>query len=188
MMECYASRSTTTLSTFILLFAIAAIFNYVSSFLFTQAPTGRVELQHVVDMTVHPYLQADQSHLRFFVEGDFSSAFQWNTHQLFAYIFVRYNTTNYVRNEVIIWDSIISNVKRAKFNYTGIFNKYPLRSVGRELRGKTIELVLAYRYMPVVGLMKEHIVTSSHVQLPQQYFYASQKDHDDARLLYQQDD
>lgn len=53
----------------------------------------------------------DYAVIRFSLSADLSSLFTWNTKQVFVYVSATWpnSTSNHVSNEVVIWDSIITN-------------------------------------------------------------------------------
>ena len=94
----------------------------------------------------------DLAYLTIDFKADFSSLFDWNTKQLFIYIFAEYSTPNNVClvimnvqiylnslssqcvNQVVLWDKIILRGEKAIINYKEINGKYPFFDDGTGLR------------------------------------------------------
>lgn len=168
-MNNYFNRINAVLCTFIACLSLVALFNYGSSYLFPHSPTGTLENIKIYDMTVNNYLQCDESNISMTINADLSSAFNWNTKQLYVYVTGSYTTLKNVRNEVTIWDTIVTE-SDAVFKLKNELNKYSLRDEARLLRGRDVELILKYKYMPIVGSSREYFVNSSKILLPMKYF------------------
>ena len=119
------------------------------------------------------------------MKGDLSSCFSWNTKQLFAYIKVVYETERHVRNEVrellsrikvfweisltvgplrvttghlqqvTVWDKVMTSTEEARIE-EAFLSKYALVDNGSDLRGRDVNLTLAWNVMPYIG---EHLNT-----------------------------
>ena len=117
------------------------------------------------------------------MKGDLSSCFSWNTKQLFAYIKVVYETERHVRNEVrellsrikvfweisltvgplrvttghlqqvTVWDKVMTSTEEARIE-EAFLSKYALVDNGSDLRGRDVNLTLAWNVMPYIG---EHL-------------------------------
>ena len=123
--------------------------------------------------------------MSFQMKGDLSSCFSWNTKQLFAYIKVVYETERHVRNEVrellsrikvfweisltvgplrvttghlqqvTVWDKVMTSTEEARIE-EAFLSKYALVDNGSDLRGRDVNLTLAWNVMPYIG---EHLNT-----------------------------
>merc|ERR1719188_1467715 len=112
----------------------------------------------------------DQSTLSFNMEYDLTSEFHWNMNQLFVYLVASYNDTTNKRNEVAIWDRIVTDEEEALFSAKEMMVEYPLRDQFKELRGRDVRLHLRYRTMPIVGQMHTKELVAADFNLPQDYF------------------
>lgn len=168
-MESYTGRANAVLVTFSTVLAICAAANYMSSFLTPQTPIGDVQLTEIFDLTVNNQLKSDQMNIQFHIKTDLTSAFQWNTKQLFVYVVCSYQTQKNKFNEVVVWDRIIEKAEDAIIDQN-VVNKYPLRDQYRLLKTRNVTLQLRYRYMPIVGIMKEYFVAESSFTTPSEYF------------------
>ncbi|PHJ25055.1 signal peptidase [Cystoisospora suis] len=169
-MDTYLNRLNSVVCTLLACLSLAAIGNYFSIYLLQSSPTGRVAVSQVYEFGVNTALQSEQAHLALDIEADLTSCFNWNTKQLFVYVVVRYETPKNKRNEVIIWDSIISDPEDAFIELESVTSKYPLRDHGKGLRNRNVTVSLEYVYHPIVGLMQSHPVASSTYTLPSSYF------------------
>merc|ERR1719223_1930202 len=95
--------------------------------------------------------------------------------QLFVYLVASYNTSTNVRNEVTLWDLIVSNIDEAELAAKALSVEYPLRDQKRELRGRNIRLHLRYRTMPIVGVMYTKEISTGDFMAPEEYFRAGGK-------------
>lgn len=165
-------RMNTIFCSFVTVLGSAATLNHLTTWLpqFRASPMAEVSLNKVHDLTVNTYLNMEQSTLSFNVSHDLSSEFNWNMNQLFVYVVASYNDTSNKRNEVTIWDRIVTNKEEAVFSWKSLMVEYPLRDQFRELRGKNINLHLRYRTMPITGLMYPKEVASCSFQAPKEHF------------------
>jgi len=92
-----------------------------------------------------------QAVLSFNMKSDLSSCFSWNTKQLFAYIKVVYETDKHVRNEVTVWDKVIKTTEDHKVVDEVFLSKYKLVDNGAGLRGRDVNVTLAWNVMPYIG-------------------------------------
>eukprot|EP00920_Eleutheroschizon_duboscqi_P016006 GHVT01037542.1.p1 GENE.GHVT01037542.1~~GHVT01037542.1.p1 ORF type:complete len:118 (+),score=22.50 GHVT01037542.1:1819-2172(+) len=91
--------------------------------------------------------QGDRANTVFRLSADFSSCFNWNTKQLFVFVMATYSTPRNFRNEVVVWDQIVTDAKDAKIELEEQLNKYPILDDGKGLRGANVKLELRYRYL-----------------------------------------
>ena len=95
----------------------------------------------------------DQAFVRFDLDADFRSIWNWNTHKLFIYIVAVYETKDFERNEVVIWDRIINKKSETKIKARDEFNKYSLKDYGHGLRGTEVKFEVRYNIMPWMGAL-----------------------------------
>ncbi|CBZ56038.1 putative signal peptidase complex subunit 3, related [Neospora caninum Liverpool] len=169
-MDTYLNRGNAVICTLLAALALAALGNHFSTYLLQADPIGEVSIAEVYEFGVNHALQGEQAQVALNIQADLTSCFNWNTKQLFVYVIVRYETPKNSRNEVIIWDHIITDPEDAVLGLEGVINKYPLRDHGRGLRNRTVTVSLEYAYHPVVGVIKSGHVTSSTYTLPSTYF------------------
>ncbi|EEA07204.1 signal peptidase subunit family protein [Cryptosporidium muris RN66] len=176
-MESTLSRINILVCTFVAALATCAAGNFVTSLFYKPNPSGVVEFHSVLDIGISPYLRNDQANIAFNMKISLKDIFQWNTNQLFVYVYATYQNQDTPINNVIIWDHIISNPKLdANSDLIGIINEYPIRDIGRHLRNQKFKLNIAYCYMPIVGFIHyKQLGTSKMAKLPSHYFQYNQK-------------
>jgi signal peptidase complex subunit 3 len=101
--------------------------------------------------------------------ADFRKMWTWNTAHIFAYVVADYETKSHVRNEVVIWDTILSSKADALISRTGQWNKYSLRDHGYGLRGADVSLQLRYSIMPHMGVLMYGAHGEHNFTLPSAY-------------------
>ena len=84
------------------------------------------------------------------MKADLSSCFGWNTKQLFCYIKVVYETEDHVRNEVTVWDKVVNKEEDMRVDEV-FLSKYRLVDNGMGLRGREVNVTLAWNVMPYIG-------------------------------------
>mmetsp|Transcript_8619 Transcript_8619/g.15950 ORF Transcript_8619/g.15950 Transcript_8619/m.15950 type:complete len:152 (+) Transcript_8619:131-586(+) len=127
----------------VLCFAVA-----LTEIFFHSDPSVDLRLNNVHYFKQHR--RNDEMVLSFNMKSDLSSCFGWNTKQLFAYIKIVYETKKHGRNEVIVWDTIIRSREEAGIDDT-FMSKYKLVDNGADLRGRNVNVTLAWNVMPYIG-------------------------------------
>lgn len=170
-MDSFFSRINIIFCSFIVSLACCAAGNYVSSFAYKEPPVGNAGLHSILDMGISPYLRNDQANIALNIFVELSESLNWNTNQIFAFIYASYEN-NKKQNLVTVWDDIFSkNSNKTNHSIKGMINKYPIRDIERNLRNKDVNLNIAFCYMPVVGSIKYHHFKMSKVEkLPANYF------------------
>merc|ERR1712048_1438265 len=116
------------------------------------------------------YLNMDQATLSFNLSHDLTSEFNWHMNQLFVYMVASYNDTSNKRNEVTLWDRVVTNVEEATLSADKLMVEYPMRDQYKELKGRDIRLHLRYRTMPITGIMYEKEVAVVDFKAGDDYF------------------
>ncbi|CAK0911711.1 unnamed protein product [Prorocentrum cordatum] len=137
---------------------------------FATSSTGDIALNKVHDLTINTYLKMDQCMLSFDISHNLTSEFNWNMNQLFVYVVASYNSSSNKRNEVTIWDRIVTNSREAYLVAQSLKVEYPLRDQYQELRGKNVLLEVRYRTMPITGIMYTKQVGSHVFPVNTEYF------------------
>eukprot|EP00914_Ancora_sagittata_P032190 GHVO01065189.1.p1 GENE.GHVO01065189.1~~GHVO01065189.1.p1 ORF type:complete len:171 (+),score=17.73 GHVO01065189.1:15-527(+) len=168
-MHTHSARLGALVSTLVICLGIGSTFNYVTSFGWAMNPSGEIGSPKVYSLGTSKELNSDRAILQFSLDADLTSAFQWNTKQLFVYVTAEYETPKNGRNSVVIWDQIIQNKKDAKFSKRAS-NKYPLTDQHHStLIGNNITLHLKFSYMPHFGITTDHAVAAALVAFPSRY-------------------
>ncbi|KAH6639067.1 signal peptidase subunit-domain-containing protein [Boeremia exigua] len=94
-------------------FTIAAVIA-LSSFVSPQAPSATVALRNVQVVKGRPhyysYKKEEYAHIKFDLDTDLTSLFNWNTKQVFLYLKAVYpGTPSEPASEAIIWDAIVAS-------------------------------------------------------------------------------
>jgi signal peptidase complex subunit 3 len=98
----------------------------------------------------------DQAILSLGINADLRTVFNWNVKQLFVYITAEYETEANVLNQVVVWDSIITDEAHAWIRSDFVVNKYSLTDQGYGLRDNNVTLVMNWNTVPATGLLTLH--------------------------------
>mmetsp|Transcript_26316 Transcript_26316/g.59900 ORF Transcript_26316/g.59900 Transcript_26316/m.59900 type:complete len:189 (-) Transcript_26316:191-757(-) len=171
-MDSHSARANTIFCSFVTVLGTMAVLNHMTAYMprFQATPTGKISLNKVHDLTVNTFLNMDQCMFSFNMSHDLTTEFNWNMNQLFVYLVASYNETSNKRNEVTIWDRIVTNEEEAKLASNNLMVEYPLRDQYKELRGRDIRLHLRYRTMPITGIMYTKEVGVARFQQKNDYF------------------
>lgn len=136
--------------------------------------TGTIKLAASpnLEFTEFKQYKADQVRFDFDLSLDLSTEYSWNVNQLYVFVVASYETSKNERNEIIIYDKIVRELKDYKINLKQARIKYPLRDEHRNtLAGKNVQLSVRYQVMPVFGLMQTKDVPKAVAKLtiPNQY-------------------
>ena len=64
------------------------------------------------------------------LDADFSRLFHWNTKQLFLYLVLEYETPNYERNQIVVWDRIVRRTgDNHRISINKLKNKYAVNDI-----------------------------------------------------------
>jgi|EP00908_Phaeocystis_cordata_P012452 signal peptidase complex subunit 3 len=118
-------------------------------------PTIDLTVQRVVLRKIYG-AGHDQAILSIGIDADLRSVFNWNVKQLFVYVTAEYETEDNVLNQVVVWDSIISEESQARIRTDTVVNKYSLIDQGYGLRDNNISLCLNWNIVPSTGLLTLH--------------------------------
>ncbi|KAL8953776.1 MAG: hypothetical protein Q9222_000393 [Ikaeria aurantiellina] len=92
-----------------------AIIVALSITVISQAPSAAIELRNVQVVKGRPHYHSpkreEYAHIRFDLDADLASLFNWNTKQLFVWITATYPSLNpsHPPSQAIIWDTIINS-------------------------------------------------------------------------------
>lgn len=70
---------------------------------------------------------------------------------MYVYVVAEYMSSSHPRNEVIVWDSIVSRKTDSVIHRKGQYNKYSLKDHGYGLRGVDVKLKFKYNILPYMG-------------------------------------
>lgn len=123
------------------------------SYLQLRASKPTVDL-HVSELSFVRALKkerCDQAYVKFDLDADFTQMWTWNIHHMYVYVVAEYQTETHRRNEVVIWDAILSGKENGMIKGKGRYNKYSLKDHGYGLRGKDVVVRLKYNILPYMG-------------------------------------
>lgn len=87
----------------------------------------------------------------FLRQKDFTKMWSWNINHMYVYVVAEYMSSSHPRNEVVVWDSIVSRRVDAVIHRKGQYNKYSLKDHGYGLRGADVKLKFKYNILPYMG-------------------------------------
>lgn len=172
-MDSYSARANSIFCTFVTVLGTTAVMNHLTTWLpnLQTDVKATIQLGKVHDLTVNTYYNMDQCTLSFDADLELESEFHWNMNQLFLYLVATYNDTSNMRNEVTIWDDIVTRSNMNSFKSSGPkMIEYPLRDQFKELRGRDIRLHVRYRTMPITGFMYMKEVATVDFKTDNEYF------------------
>mmetsp|Transcript_5182 Transcript_5182/g.15501 ORF Transcript_5182/g.15501 Transcript_5182/m.15501 type:complete len:172 (+) Transcript_5182:280-795(+) len=169
-MNSYTSRLN-TLATHAVscLAALACVVIAVSYVTPRPVPEVEISLQGVKALRVSRYDKSDHALLKINLRTDLTKVFDWNVKGIYVSVFAEYATDAHPRNQVVIWDSVISKRARAKVRKSSELAKYALKDYGQNLRSREIVLRVRYVVMPYVGAMEVYTVGNHSSTLPEEY-------------------
>lgn len=111
----------------------------------------------------------DRALFTFDLEADLRGVWNWNVKQLFCYITADFVTPSNVRNELVVWDKVVTAPAGAVFSMLDHQIKYPLIDQHRELRGAALSLTLHWDVMPITGIIYAGSGGKHSIILPERY-------------------
>ena len=86
------------------------------------------------------------------LKADLSPYWTWNTKQIFVFLQAEYTTKMNKVNQVSLWDEIILSKAKAKATGSKFKQEYHFNDQGNNLRGRDLNLTLAWNVVPRVGM------------------------------------
>ncbi|KAF6226037.1 hypothetical protein HO173_012527 [Letharia columbiana] len=108
-----------------------AILTALSVVFTTQEPSAKIELRNVQVVKGRPHYYSpkkeEYAHIKFDLDADFTSLFNWNTKQLFVWVVATYPSPDASSlSQAVIWDTIINSHSQSHpFNPLQLFTKPP---------------------------------------------------------------
>lgn len=93
----------------------------------------------------------ENARFKFDLVADFSNVVDWNTKQIFAYVYVELDEEDKSDNKLVIWDKILTNKNNMYINYKNLKSKYSIWDYDPKLSGRSGQLKLGYNIQPHVG-------------------------------------
>ncbi|CAN8068491.1 unnamed protein product [Agarophyton chilense] len=131
------------------LVAIGSSFSYVQ--LRTSSPSVDLQMTEMRFLRQLYRERCDQAYIRFDINADFRNMWSWNINHMYVYVVAEYESPTHSRNEVVVWDNILSGRKDGLIAKKGQYNKYSLKDHGYGLRNAHVTLKLKYNILPYMG-------------------------------------
>ncbi|TID14777.1 hypothetical protein CANINC_004448 [Pichia inconspicua] len=118
----------------------------------------------------------ENARFKFDLVADFSNVVDWNTKQIFTYIYVElddeHNETEskIQNNKLIIWDKILTDKSSMYINYRNLKSKYSIWDYEAQLAGRTGKFKLGYNVQPQFGPL-----TFGDVDLEERFIFPEPK-------------
>lgn len=135
-----------------MLFVLVSIGSSVS-YMQLKSSSPKVELE-ISEMSFLRRLskeRCDQAYIKFELLADFEKMWSWNINHMYVYVVAEYESATHPRNEVVVWDAIVSHRNQSVIRRKGQYNKYSLKDHGYGLRGTDVTLKFKYNILPYMG-------------------------------------
>jgi signal peptidase complex subunit 3 len=105
----------------------------------------------------------ENARFKFDLVADFSNIVDWNTKQIFVYVYVELDdvpetsssssssSLSDQSNKLVIWDKILTDKNNMYINYKNLKSKYSIWDYKSELNGRKGQFKLGYNIQPHVG-------------------------------------
>ncbi|KAF3927157.1 hypothetical protein ABW20_dc0101544 [Dactylellina cionopaga] len=131
----------------------------LTSYLYPMNPTASLKVNDVavVKRRSGGYYSTrlnEYANIKFDLDADFDSLYNWNTKQIFVWISASYGGDRFPSNEVVIWDKIIpASAPSKKLSYKNIKAKYNIHDITGEYSNRNASLKLSWNVQPHVGVL-----------------------------------
>eukprot|EP00474_Spongospora_subterranea_P008511 CRZ08969.1 hypothetical protein [Spongospora subterranea] len=125
-----------------------------------------VDIKSLAHTRGHHY-SFDEAKLRFSIDCDFSSMFNWNVKQLFVYVQASYISPKKVENRLVLWDQIMPRDSNHKIRLDQQLPEYKLYDILSELGQANMTVSIHCDVMPSVGLLHSRHGHSHVLTLPE---------------------
>jgi len=129
----------------------------LTSFIFPETPIAQVNVQNVnVAARRSGYYSSrtnEYATIKFDLDADLSTLFNWNTKQLFVYITATYPGKTYPKNEAVIWDLIIPSKSDSILSLKNTRSKYNIHDITGEFNLRNATLEFFWNVQPHVGVL-----------------------------------
>lgn len=144
------TRANTVFTFFATVISVVCVLVTITDVFHKSDPPISIQLTEVKRLATHRGKQ-DQAAIAMKLNADLTSAFSWNTKQLFVFVQAEYETPENKVNQVVLWDRIIERKEDAHIKVRNLKQKYAFIDQGRNLRGLPLNLTVAWNVMPKVG-------------------------------------
>jgi Signal peptidase subunit len=136
------------------------------------APTVALGLSEEAALRRLPRERCDQATLRFDLDADLRPLWSWNVNHMYVSVVAGYVSGSHVRNEIVVWDYIVSGREEAVLKLQRQMNKYSLKDHGYGLKGAEVDLSFRYSIMPHMGVLMYGEQAGQTFTLPAEYLGA----------------
>ena len=129
------------------------------------------KLEKVEKFGIHPYFDEEYVQIRFNLNCDLTEVFDWNTHLIFPFISIEYDSEKSKYNQITIWDDIIMRENPEKHNIK-LKNKkteYFISDKYKQLRGRKVRVFFNWEHMPIVGINYRRKIQVGEFTMPSDY-------------------
>jgi signal peptidase complex subunit 3 len=170
-MDSYTNRGSTIFTAWTTCLGFFAVLNHLTYYRNEPVVAGEVAAVHIEDLTLNQQFGADQLNVAMNISADFLPELRnWNMKLLFAYVVAEYETPEYGRNLITIWDQPVKSMTKANLVLPNVMNEYPVRDKLKELKGRNITLQLRYRTVPIIGWLFTKDLIPGFIEAPMKYF------------------
>ena len=115
------------------------------------------------------YKGIDRAVLTFDTSFDLTSVFHWNVKQLFVFVTASYKSESHKRNEIVIYDRVITRSDSPIVRMDDVYGEYPLIDIFEDLRNRDVNFTLNWDIMPYFGPLQIQSKGSFQYTLPTVY-------------------
>ncbi|KAK6523886.1 hypothetical protein TWF281_001852 [Arthrobotrys megalospora] len=139
-------------------FALATIIA-LTSYMYPMNPTASLRINDVAVVKrrsggYYSTRQNEYANIKFDLDADFESLYNWNTKQIFVWISATYGGDRYPANEAVIWDKIIpAAAPSKKLSLKNTKAKYNIHDITGEYAHRNATLKLSWNVQPHVGVL-----------------------------------
>mmetsp|Transcript_76998 Transcript_76998/g.121581 ORF Transcript_76998/g.121581 Transcript_76998/m.121581 type:complete len:196 (+) Transcript_76998:78-665(+) len=178
-MDSYSARGNTIFCTFVTVLGTFGALNHCTSYLpaFQPKTEGTLKVNEMTRLTKNSHFGFDQAEVTFDINYNLSEEFHWNSKQLFVYLVAVYKTDKHKRNEVTLWDCIVSRDQKEdegcvkELQARALKAEYLFSDPSKELRDNNYHLEIRYRTMPIIGIMHtKELCKSDEEHIKAEYF------------------
>ncbi|RVD81782.1 uncharacterized protein DFL_009631 [Arthrobotrys flagrans] len=139
-------------------FVLASIIA-LTSYTYPMNPTASIKINDIAVIKrrsggYYSTRQNEYANIKFDLDADFESLYNWNTKQIFVWISATYGGDRYPTNEAVIWDKIITAAAPSKkLTLKNIKAKYNIHDITGEYAQRNATLKLSWNVQPHVGVL-----------------------------------
>lgn len=159
MMHSLAQRASTLSSYVTTIFVTVGIIVSILTVLIPTAPIKSLRLKNVKPNVALKNTRnfggsknkpKENARFKFDLVADFNDLVDWNTKQIFTYIYIDFDD-DHSDSKMVIWDKILNDKSKMYLNYKNLKSKYSVWDYVPTLEGRNGTLKLGYNIQPYVG-------------------------------------